>query len=47
MLHLILLIAALLIFVFAATGLSHPRVNLTAAGLACGAGALLAARYGV
>jgi len=32
---LILLIAAFLLFAFAAFGVSHPRFNLMAAGLAC------------
>lgn len=32
---LILLVAAFLLFVFAAAGVSHPRFNLLAGGLAC------------
>jgi len=47
MLHLILLIAALVLFILAAIGVSHPRVNLQSAGLACLAGAMIATRYGV
>jgi hypothetical protein len=47
MAHLVLLIAALVLFILAAVGVSHPRVNLQSAGLACLAGALLASRYGV
>lgn len=34
-LHLILLVLAFLLFVLAAIGVSHPRVNLIGAGLAC------------
>ena len=41
-LRLALLIAALILFILAAAGVSHPRFNLTAAGLACMAGAALA-----
>jgi len=46
-LHLILLIAALVLFILAAVGVAHPRVNLMAAGLACLAGAFIATRYGI
>lgn len=47
MTHLVLLIAALVLFILSAVGVSHPRVNLMAAGLACLAGAFIATRYGV
>ena len=33
--RLLLLVLAFLLFVLAAVGVSHPRFNLTAAGLAC------------
>ncbi|HVQ49764.1 MAG TPA: hypothetical protein VMS92_06920 [Mycobacterium sp.] len=39
--HALLLFAALILFVLAAIGIPAGRVNLTAAGLACLAGALL------
>jgi len=45
MLQTILLIAALVLFILAAVGVAHPRVNLTAAGLACLTGAFIAGRY--
>jgi hypothetical protein len=35
MLHTVLLVAALLLFVGAGVGVSHPRLNLVALGLAC------------
>jgi hypothetical protein len=45
MVGLILLVAALVLFVIAAVGVPSPRVNLLAAGLACIAGAMLASRF--
>jgi hypothetical protein len=47
MTHLVLLIAALVLFILAAVGVAHPRVNLMAAGLACLAGSMVAGKYGV
>lgn len=47
MFHLILLIAALVLLILSAVGVSHPRVNLMAAGLACFVGAAIAGRYAV
>lgn len=35
MISLILLVFAFVLFVVAACGVSHPRINLLAAGLAC------------
>jgi hypothetical protein len=47
MLYLVLLIAALVLFILASVGVAHPRVNLMSAGLACLAGAMLASKYGI
>jgi len=47
MTHLVLLIAALVLFILAAVGVAHPRVNLQSAGLACLTGALIATKYGI
>jgi len=44
MLSLILLIAALVLFIVAAIGVPAGRVNLASAGLACYVASLLAAR---
>jgi hypothetical protein len=47
MLQLVFLIAALVLFILAAVGVAHPRVNLEAAGLACLAASMLSTKYGV
>jgi hypothetical protein len=47
MTHLVLLVAALVLFILAAVGVAHPRVSLQSAGLACLAGAFIASRYGI
>ena len=47
MLSLILLIAALVLFIIAAVGMAAGRVNLTAAGLACWVASILATRAGL
>lgn len=41
MLGTLLMVAALVLFILAAAGVSSGRVNLTAAGLACAAAAVL------
>lgn len=41
MIHTVLLVAALICFILAAIGVSHERVNLVAAGLACWVATLL------
>jgi hypothetical protein len=41
MLAMVLMIAALVLFILAAVGVPSGRVNLIAAGLACAAGAVL------
>lgn len=41
MLALILLLAAFILFVLAAAGVSGGRINIVAAGLACGTASLL------
>jgi hypothetical protein len=45
MVSLILLIAALVLFIVAAVGVTSPRVNLTAAGLACWVASAILAHY--
>ena len=41
MAHTVLIVAALVLFVLAAVNVSSPRLNLTAAGLACWVASLL------
>ena len=47
MLSLILLVAALVLFIVAALGMAAGRINLTAAGLACWVAPILATRGGI